>query len=201
MSTPYVDDPDIPQFFSLDVCRAASIKYLLLKNWVNRSPPAILISNEDREKLKGVKGPSLERVADGPKRAYLFTFRRVMQVSITADLVRLGIPPRKAGVAAACFTDVGDTEGGWVGESRPAFLVCRNPGQLYKDGITVLIVRSTDQYGEVRNAKREYLFFNEIFNKDNKSSIIVNLNSIIINIKLSLNLGHEWGNKWLISDM
>jgi hypothetical protein len=105
---------DTARFFTADACRAAGINSVTLKNWISRDPPAVLLTASDR--ASHVSG-----------RPHLLTFRRVMQIAITAELVRLGWGPRAAAIAAASFTDSGNSR--------------RPPGELYEDGITLLVAR------------------------------------------------------------
>ena len=115
-------DLDVPRYLAADVCAAAGIDAATLKNWMverpdARTPPPILLDKTDR-------------LAAGSGRPNLFTFRRAMQISLLADLVRLGFQPRRAGVIAAGFTDFGNDK-----TSSPS----RDPGELYADGFTLLL--------------------------------------------------------------
>lgn len=126
---------DIPRFLSDDVCRAAQIDFITLRNWISRDPPAITLREHDRKALKSGK-------------PHLFTYRRVLQVALTADLVRLGFPPRKAGMMAAGFTDVGDVAIPPLGDHGDE--AERQPGELYADGLTFLIAYPEDDLSYVQ---------------------------------------------------
>ncbi len=69
------------------VCEAAGIPHSTLRNWVSSDPPAVLMKAEDRAMV-------------GRGHALTFTFRRVVAIAITAELVRLGWRPRQAAIAA-----------------------------------------------------------------------------------------------------
>jgi hypothetical protein len=128
-------DQDIPRFLSEDVCRAAQIDAVTLRNWISRDPPAITLREHDRKALRSGK-------------PHLFTYRRVLQVALTADLVRLGFAPRKAGMMAAGFTEVGDVtipKGGADREEAE-----RLPGELYPDGLTFLIAYPEDDVSYIQ---------------------------------------------------
>jgi hypothetical protein len=137
--------PDVPMFFTGDVCRAVGVDQVTLKNWIARG--AILMSDEDRARL-GVEGPSHERLATGSGRSHLFTLRRVVQIALIAELVRLGFSPSKAGVLALGFTDVG--KGSIDENGKPA--IQRFPGQLHKSGHTLLIAHPDQETSTIINA-------------------------------------------------
>src|SRR5688500_13658042 len=107
-----------PRFTSAEVCQAAGISAETLKNWVSRKPAAILLDKKDQAATaRGV-----------PIR---FSFNRVMQIALTAELVRLGWQPRAAAMVAVTFSDVGETTGGWVDDPTPPDPNTeRDPGQL-----------------------------------------------------------------------
>lgn len=127
----------VPQFFSADVCRAAGIDTNTLKNWLRADPSPILMKQEDR-------------LAVGSGRAHLFSFQTAMQVALTARLVALGLPPRRAGMVAAGFTDVSSGNGGWVGDTDP-YDDLRLPCDLFKEGYTILVAYVGDEIGHVIN--------------------------------------------------
>jgi hypothetical protein len=124
--------PSAPtRFTSAQVCEAAGISASTLKNWVSREPQVVLLREEDRENERGGKGIPLT-----------FSFNRVMQVALTAELVRFGWQPRAATLAAVAFTDLGDAAHGWAADGPP--VLGRLPGQLYATGTTVLIATPGD---------------------------------------------------------
>lgn len=115
---PYSDNPDQPQFFSADLCRAANIDAATLKNWISREPYAIRLRDEDRRAI-------------GTGRPHLFTYRTVLQAAICAEFVALGLPPRRAGALAELFMnfDYGD-----VRDPKR-----REAGELFPTGRTVIV--------------------------------------------------------------
>lgn len=115
---PFANDMDVPQFFSADLCKAGGIDAATLKNWIAREPPAIHLSDHDRR-------------AFGSGRPHLFTYRRVLLAAICAELVALGLPPRRAGSLARNFTDLG--EGGQGIKKR------RAAGEMFATGATVIL--------------------------------------------------------------
>jgi hypothetical protein len=114
----YSNDPDLPQFFSADLCTAAKIDTATLKNWISREPYALRLSDGDRRAI-------------GTGRQHLFTYRTVMQAAICAEFVVLGLSPRRAGAFAELFMNLG--EGGQGNAKR------RAPGELFPTGSTVLV--------------------------------------------------------------
>lgn len=111
------------RFTAADACTVADITHATLLNWVSRQPPAILLTAAERE-VAG-KGYPLT-----------FSFNRIMQIAITAEMVRVGWRPRPAAMAAVAFTDVGESSGHREGEEAPTV---RRPGELFATGTTLLI--------------------------------------------------------------
>ncbi len=97
-------------YTSRQACEAAGIDSATLKNWVSRKPPAVLLT-------------AAERVKFSQRSRFEFSYQRVMQIAITAELVRLGFQPRHAGILAAGYTDM--AAGPLPG--RPD----RQPGELF----------------------------------------------------------------------
>lgn len=95
---PLVDDVDLPQFGSADALRAAGIDSSTLKNWISRGDGTLI----------GLDRKIGERKANGPGNSHKMSFRRIMQIALTARLVVLGIKPNIAAYWALCFTDIGD---------------------------------------------------------------------------------------------
>jgi hypothetical protein len=60
-----------------------------------------------------------------------------LQIALTAELVRLGIPVKRAATAALAFTDSGNVK--------------RQPGELFADGYTMLILGPDPDRWEVVN--------------------------------------------------
>lgn len=167
-----LDDVNIPQFSSDLACEAAQIKPSTLKNWISRTPSAVLVGDE-------------ERVPTGQQRAsYRFTLRRVLQLAITAELVRLNIPPREASLFAAQFTDL--EEGNLP--SRPT----RKMGELYRKHYTLMIISAEAPHAFIENVKADEVW-RVIMRKGPgasrpTSAIVINLNEIDARVRMTLGL-------------
>jgi hypothetical protein len=113
------DLPDAPhrRYGTLAAAGAAGISISTMKNWLFREPQVILLLKQDRD-------------AAGRGYPVLLSFRRVMQIALTAAISRFGMQPREAALAAMAF-DVGDEEGGTI---------IRHPGALFASGRTYLVV-------------------------------------------------------------
>ncbi|MFC7552642.1 hypothetical protein ACFQU7_10825 [Pseudoroseomonas wenyumeiae] len=170
---PHTPNPDVPMFFTGDVCRAANVEPVNLKNWIMRG--VILMSDEDRERYKHleIEPQSYERLATGSGRSHLFTLRRVIQVALVAELTRLGVPPAKAGMLALGFTDVGKGGAGYAGEIPT---IKRFPGQLFRSGMTVLVAYSDKDTSTVINVDEETPLF-EIL-ASGAAAIVINVNEV-----------------------
>jgi hypothetical protein len=114
----YSNDPDMPQFFSAELCAAANIDAATLKNWISREPYSLRLSEDDRRAI-------------GTGRSHLFTFRTVMQAAICAEFVMLGLPPRRAGAFAELFMNLGQ------GDARDPKR--RDAGEIFPTGVTILL--------------------------------------------------------------
>jgi hypothetical protein len=135
----YIEDIDAPQFTASAVCVAAKIPMTTLKSWAGPRA-AIPITSAARGRLT-------------------FSFRRVMQIAITADLVKLGFAARRAATLATGFTDVGDGAAGWNDE---VLIRARRPGHLYPEGLTVLIANPASERAEVINISRNTSFMDAL---------------------------------------
>jgi hypothetical protein len=177
---PYVDDIAARQFTSADACRAAGISMATFKNWASREPPAILL------------GPD-ERTDTG---RLLLSYRRIMQVAIVAEFVRVGVQPRKAGMWAAGFTDAGDGYGGFVGgDLEEAAKKARQPGDLYDQGFTFLVAYPDEETAKVKNVGSTTSMFDIFWTArtgTQKVAIIVNLNLIDGQVRAALNIDRSY---------
>jgi hypothetical protein len=168
---PYTPNPDVPMFFTEDVCRAVNTDPVNLKNWITGG--VILMSDSDREQFN-IKGLLNERLDLGSGRSHLFTLRQVIQVALVAELTRLGVPPSKAGVLALGFTDMGQGKAGNAGESSPT--IKRLPGQLFRSGLTLLVAYPDEDTSTIINADRKTPLF-EIL-AWGAAVVVVNLNEV-----------------------
>ncbi|MBI2715696.1 MAG: hypothetical protein HYX37_14780 [Rhizobiales bacterium] len=130
MKSSPIDQLDVPQFSSAQACEIAGIDMPTLKNWISRKQPAILLERRERKKV-------------GDRERLRLTLRRILQIVITAELVRLGFDPREASLHAAQFTDI---------ESAPLRGIEQHKrGELFPQGFTLLIVRHAG-FADVVNA-------------------------------------------------
>lgn len=178
---PYIDNPDAAQFLAGDACKAAGIDNATLKNWIHPDRRAILMSEDDRRAM-------------GSGRAHLFTFRRVMQIALTAELVQLGFPPRKAGIMAAGFTDVGDGVAAFGDEIPPP--TERLPGELYRDGYTMLVAFPDEDRGHIRKVVPKTTALELMFKQgagQRSTAVLVNVSFVDRRVKAALGLPADWG--------
>lgn len=156
------DDLSIPRFFTSDACKAAGIEMTTLRNWISRDPPAILLREEDRAAIVGG--------------AHLLSYRRVMQIALTAFLSRCGLSPRRAGMMAAVFTDMGNSR--------------RKPCELFSEGETLLIAMPGEDAGqddtEVVQARGDFPVSHLIGGA--RPSIAIHVNSIDRRVREALGL-------------
>jgi hypothetical protein len=163
----YADDVNLPQFPSDVACEAARIDLPTLKNWISRKPPAVFVAENERQQ-------------SGERAFYRFTFRRVMQIAIVAELVGLGIGPTDAAWMAATFTDSENSN------------QKRNAGELFRKNFTVLVVAST-HISSLVNADAETAWrllpkLSIMKSSNLTSQIIVNLNQIDARVRVSVGL-------------
>jgi len=106
-------------------CYATLIDRKTLDNWLERA--AVLLSIDDRREA-------------GERKRVTFTFERIVQIALTAELVKLGVQPRRAGLAASAFTDMS----GGVRSDFP-----RKPGQLFEGAETFLVLAAGETFGKI----------------------------------------------------
>lgn len=156
-SMAYVDDIHLPQFPSDLTCEAAGLDAGTLKNWISRKPPAVFLANN-------------ERVEAGDRTFFRFSYRRVMQIAITVELVRnYKIPPREAAMIAAEFSDAENSA-----SSRKA-------GELFKENFTLLVVLAG--HASIVNARDDEIWraiprLSLMRLAINNSHLVVNVNAI-----------------------
>jgi hypothetical protein len=194
-----IPDFDVPQFFTGQMCGGAGIGHQTLKNWITRDPPALLISAADRA-LFAAQGIRIatephDRLSTQTGRPHLFTFRRVLQAAIVAELSRLGVVPRQAGMLSLAFTDVGDVAAVFQGEPLPDV---RQPGELYPTGETFLVARAGESIASVVNIDVNKASAATVFGllgAGDPASMIVNLNVIDARVRASLGLSPTWAQR------
>ena len=120
----FANDLDAPQFLTSEVCSGTRTSPSTLKNWVSKKSPIIVMKNSDRR-------------AHASGSTHRFSLRRVIQIGITSDLVKLGVNPRPAAKAAIKFTDFGDNK--------------RPPGFHFASGNTFLVIPPGDKSAHIVN--------------------------------------------------
>ncbi|CAA2138748.1 hypothetical protein [Methylobacterium bullatum] len=113
------------RFGSSITCYAAGIDRKTLNNWLSRQPAVVLLTDEERREA-------------GERNRFSFDRNRVVQIALTAELVRLGVQPRRSAMCAATFTDAAEGPG-----AHPRFAP-RMPGELFKNAYTFLVVPPGD---------------------------------------------------------
>ncbi len=83
---------DVPQFLLGDAAFSADLSTSVLKAWLSREPLIIMLGETDMKPL-------------GKGSARIFTLRRVVNIGVTAELVRMGITPKMAGLIGYHITD------------------------------------------------------------------------------------------------
>jgi hypothetical protein len=111
------------------VAKAVGVPNATLASWLQRGQIELLKEWKDKQSA-----------GTGDHR--LFSWHRILNIAVVAELNRLGIPPSAgSSQAALAFSDFGDTVAYWGEEAPPSE---RLPGELYRTGETYLIVRSID---------------------------------------------------------
>lgn len=162
----YADDIHLAQFPSDLACEAARIDAATLKNWISRKPSAVFLADD-------------ERVQAGERSFFRFSYRRVMQLAITAELVAVHISPREAAWMAAAFTDTDDNVDG------------RRLGELYQENFTVLVVTSSGAFVVNAAAKQNWRTLyklSPIAPSQATLSIALDLNQIDMRVRTVLGL-------------
>ncbi|MCW2273317.1 hypothetical protein GJ654_04295 [Rhodoblastus acidophilus] len=161
---------DIPKFSTADVANAAGIPVETLRTWVKRGDLALIHGTPDR-------------FSPGVGRTRQFTLRRALNVVLTAELVRNNLSVKEASQAALNFTDIGEgvydpSEDALTDESVPA----RDPGELFRDGETVLVVRFPKGGGRIEaSVERLEDAVTTLFSRENKefySAFLVDLDAV-----------------------
>jgi hypothetical protein len=84
---------DVPQFLLGDAAYTAGLSPTVLKAWLSRTPHIIELGETDTKPI-------------GKGSARIFTLRRIVNISVTAELVRLGVTPKMAGTIGFEITDI-----------------------------------------------------------------------------------------------
>jgi hypothetical protein len=171
-------DLDAPQFSSAEACSAAGIDIDTFKNWILRDSSPILLKESERR---------------GGSARLTLSYRRVLQIALTAELVRLSIPPKRAAAWALGFTDVGDTYGGSPDEIAEGAASARLPGALYPEGLTLLVAHPYEEASRCINVGRRAEITDILFGfgRGNASAVLVNVNAVDRRVRAALDLASE----------
>jgi hypothetical protein len=107
-------------FGTCDVADAAGLRESVIRSWVERKH--IVMSDDDRD-------------AAGRGQTRLFSFETALQIAVAAELTRLGFASGHACRVARSFAHSGNPH--------------RLPGQLFRDGKTLLVVYPESQRADV----------------------------------------------------
>jgi hypothetical protein len=167
-------DLDAPRFTASDACTVAGIRPATLKSWLSREPAIILLRKSDQP-------------ATGIDHRHLFTLRRVFQIALTAELMRLGVTAQRAGNLAALFTDQ-DGERPAVRRSNPDH-AHRLPGYLFANGSTVLVANK-DRFGPIISAVTNIPIV-ENFTRHNSNVLVVDVDKTVDRVLAALRLTEQ----------
>lgn len=160
---------DSPEFTLSQVANAAGIDVGTLRSWLQRK----------HWRLDMAVGDS---PADVAGKAHLVTLRRALQIGAAAELVRNGVEPSRAFKAAWYFSDAADP--------LEAEGYIRAPGELFRDGSTILIAYKDRDIGVVMrlddNASWQNLVFNPFVRERQISGSFVWLNFVDKRIRSAL---------------
>jgi hypothetical protein len=105
------EDLDEPRYLISSVARAADVPVATLRSWLQRRH--LWLAKHDHP-------------AEAFGSAHRLSLRSALRVGAMAELIALGVPPRRAGEAALLWTEAGSPE--------------RLPAQLYAKPLTALCV-------------------------------------------------------------
>jgi hypothetical protein len=170
---PGMIDIDRACFTAFDACAAASIKPSALRDWFNREPAIILLRKNDRQTA-------------GLDRAPLLTLRRVYQIALTAELIRLGVMAQRAANLAAMFTDLDGGEKPAKGRSHANDAI-REAGRLFPSGGTFLVANKDGMHGPIIAAVINGMAA-ERLGRHHASAVVVDVEALVHRVLLSLRL-------------
>jgi hypothetical protein len=165
------------RYTSAQACAAAGITTSTLLNWVSRKPPVILLTAKDRE-------------ISGKGRPLLFSFHRVMQIALTAEMVDYGFSPRQAAGMVFPFTDRTSAyepgASGWSEKPHEEIAKrLRMPGKLFPIGQTVLVISKESAVGTVVNV-RDDTVFKDVLPPDGKGVLLIPIDLIYWRVRDAL---------------
>jgi len=168
-------DLDVLCFTTLDTCAAAGIRSAKLMNWLNFEPPVILLRDS-------------ERPPKGVNHVHLLTLRRIYQIALTAELIRLGVMAQRAGNLAAMFTDQeGENPTGRHGDLDH---VPRRAGHLFPSGSTTLVANKDGRFGPVIAAVVNAPLV-EVARRYTSGALVVDVEEVVNRVLTSLGLTEQ----------
>jgi hypothetical protein len=174
MRSPSMIDLDAARFATSDACIAADIGLATLKSWLSCEPAIIMLRKRDQPAI-GL-GPS-----------HLLTLRRVFQIALTAELMRLGVTAQRAGNLAALFTDQGgERPAAWPDNPDHVY---RLPGHLFASGSTVLVANQ-GRFGPIISTVANTPLA-EIVMRHNASVIVVDIVEMVHRVLAMLGLTEQ----------
>lgn len=165
--------PDYPRFSVAQVANAVDRPVETLRTWLKKGAIALWDGNET-DSIPDV-------IAPGTGRGRLLSLRLTLNIALTSELNRIGIPVNIASDLAICFSHIGEVVSGW-GNNIPS--PARGAGQLYANGLTMFVVRFPTDNGD---PEAEVVEFNKMDKwdllhvgaKEYRSAVIVNVNDIV----------------------
>lgn len=174
-------DIDLALFPVSKVAAALDIPPNTLRTWIQRGD--IFLRESDQSAPAG-----------GMRR---LTFRRAMQIGLSAHLAAVGMPVERAAKIAASFTDMAD----------PTFEGDRAPGELYAEGRTLLICYPGEDFGFVvsdQDIKRSIELFTKFAAAGRPiqtCAIVVDVSALWGRLAARLNELGAAAAAWQLSDM
>ncbi|SFU86595.1 MULTISPECIES: hypothetical protein [unclassified Methylobacterium] len=161
------------RYGSAIACAAARLDRKTFNNWLSRKPAVILLSDEERREA-------------GERKRFSFDERRIVQIALTAELVALGVQPRRAAMCAVCFTDAAEGQ-----EAHPAFPQ-RLPGELFEGAYTFLVVPPGDAPAKVLPVTADTSVIELMhpeYGAPFHTAIVIRINDVVARVKAAIASG------------
>lgn len=152
------------------VAHAADLPKATLSSWLHRGH--IDLAKTDRD-------------TSGSGDHRLFSWHRVINIAIVAELNRLGIPPSAGSSRAALkFSDLGGSKRAhWVGDPpsdvRPA-------GELYPHGMTYLVIRNSSGELDAKVTDNLDRLFEQRAGADDVAVIVIDMHRLVYRVRARL---------------
>jgi hypothetical protein len=160
---PSMIDLDASCFTTSDACIAAAIGPTTLKSWLDCEPAIILLRENDQ-------------AASDTGHEHLLTLRRVYQIALTAELMRLGVAAQRAGNLAALFTDQGGEK---PADCVATLTVCFAGRDTCLRAAAVLVANKDDsRFGPIISAVTNVPLMAD-FRQHNTSAIVVEVDEVV----------------------